>query len=98
MEKIILSPMEKNGLNGMMLNLEIDVKEDKELLDYLELSEGCALISDDRGNWAVSCSGMQNIEEGNHPIDIETIFFIEKSDWKPSIREAIKYFMDENEA
>lgn len=55
---------------------------------------GCALISDDAGNWAVSGEGMQNIPI-DPPQDIETTFFIEKALWKPSIKEALIAFCDE---
>ncbi len=54
---------------------------------------GCALISDDAGNWAVSGEGFQNVPD-DPPQDIETSFFIEKSLWKSSIREALIVFCD----
>ena len=54
---------------------------------------GCALISDDAGNWAVSGEGFQNVPL-DPPQDIETTFFIEKEQWKPSIREALIAFCD----
>jgi hypothetical protein len=61
---------------------------DTELIDWLETQEGSALISDDFGHWAVSGTGMQNVPE-NPPDDIQTTFFIEKHEWKKTIREAI---------
>lgn len=61
---------------------------DTERLDWLENNDGCGLISDDAGNWAVSCSGFQNVPM-NPPEDIQTSFFVEASEWRPSIREAI---------
>jgi hypothetical protein len=67
---------------------------DTELLDYLETQEGAALVSDDRGHWAVTMSGMQTIPE-NPPDDITTTFFIEKHEWKPTIREAISAYRQE---
>lgn len=60
-------------------------------LDWLEKQDGSGLISDDFGRWAVSASGFQNIP--NNPriaSDISTTFFIEASEWRPSILEAIE--------
>lgn len=63
---------------------------DSELLDFIETCEGAALVSDDAGNWAVSVSGdgVQNVPD-DPPQDISTCFFIEKDQWRPSVREAI---------
>lgn len=61
---------------------------DTELIDYLEKQEGVALISDDQGFWAVVDCGMQSIDS-NPPNDVSASFFIEKEEWKPSVREAI---------
>jgi hypothetical protein len=66
-----------------------DLKAQVEGMDWLEQQEGCALISDDFGHWAVSGDGMQNIPE-NPPDDIVTAFMVDKEQWKPSIREAIR--------
>lgn len=65
---------------------------DTELLDWLEFQaqQGASpgLINDDAGHWAVSFTGIQNVPE-NPPQDIMTSFFVEKHQWRPSIREAI---------
>ena len=66
---------------------------DTERLDYLEAMEGFALLSDDQGHWAVSGDGFQNIPDPA-PGDVETTFFIEKSMWKSSVREAIDCFYE----
>ena len=71
-------------------------KEKIKLIDWFEKKcEGCAIISDDRGNWACSGDGFQNIEEGDFPIDIQTTFFIEADRWKKSIFEAIEDFKNQ---
>lgn len=64
------------------------MNSDTDLLDFLESCEGAALISDDAGNWAVSGDGVQNVPD-DPPQDISTSFFIEKDQWRPSVREAI---------
>ena len=67
---------------------------DKERLDWLEEHQGCALISDDMGHWAVSGDGFQTLSN-LPPDDVETTFFIEKKQWKKSLREAIDSAMTE---
>jgi hypothetical protein len=62
--------------------------KDSERLDWLEKQQGCALVSDDMGHWAVVCDGMQNIPDPA-PGQVETSFFIGKDKWKETIREAI---------
>lgn len=69
-------------------------KTDTELLNWFEEHDGCGLISDDCGHWAVSGDGMQNIPE-NTPADIQITFFIEKKKWKKNVREAIEASMKE---
>ena len=67
---------------------------DTELLHYLEL-EGLNLVNDDNGRWCVTGDGMQNIRDKSSG-DIQTTFFIEKEEWKNSIREAISTYIEEN--
>ena len=69
---------------------------DKERFDWLEEHQGCALISDDMGHWAVSGDGFQSLSD-NPPDDVETTFFIEKKQWKSSIREAVDSAISDNE-
>lgn len=68
--------------------MDINKLSDTDLLDFLETCEGAALVSDDAGNWAVSGAGIQDVPD-NPPQDILTSFFIEKDQWRPSVREAI---------
>lgn len=55
------------------------------------------LLYDDNGNWAVTDEGFQNIAHGDEPIDIETHFFIKAELWKPTPREALKYYLTHEE-
>jgi hypothetical protein len=66
------------------------VATDKEIIDWLEEhGQGWALVSDDFGRWAIATDGFQNVPENpDVPSDISTSFFIEASQWQPSIREA----------
>jgi hypothetical protein len=62
---------------------------DTERIDWLEKQFGCGLINDDNGHWAVSGSGTQNVPSGDDPEDIASTFFVDASEWKPTVREAI---------
>ena len=67
----------------------------KELIHFLEENgDGCGLISDDAGHWAVLSSGFQNVPD-NAPQDISTSFFVKADEWKPTIKEALQEFYDE---
>lgn len=68
---------------------------DTDRLNWLEKNDGCGLISDDAGRWAVSTSGMQNLPNPDEPIDITTAFFVEAKEWKSTIREAIDYAIEQ---
>lgn len=62
--------------------------QDAARLDWLGLQDGCGLISDDAGHWAVSGSGMQNVPQ-DPPCYVATTFMVEADEWKPTVREAI---------
>ena len=63
---------------------------DKDRINWLELKDGFALVSDDFGRWAVTGDGMQNVPDNiDEPSDISTSFFIEAHQWRGSIRQAI---------
>ena len=62
---------------------------DTKRLDWLADQFGCALVNDDNGHWAFTGEGLQNVPIDNEPEDIMSSFYIEKKDWKNSIREAI---------
>ncbi len=47
------------------------------------------LLSDDTGHWAVTFDGFQSVAMGNEPEDIVTTCFLEASNWKDSIYEAL---------
>ena len=62
---------------------------DTELLDWLENNcGGYVVISDDNGHWACTNSGSQSLSVGDAD-DMHATFFIEKSEWKNTVREAI---------
>lgn len=61
--------------------------------ELTKLGWGPCLIYDDNGNFAITGTGMQSISEED-PDDCELIHIIEKKDWKPTIREALNYYLD----
>ena len=68
---------------------------DTELLDWLKMQDGGALISDDFGNWAFVSDGIQNIpfdDDGEY--DLSTTYWVEKHAFRNSIREALAYAME----
>lgn len=55
-----------------------------------------SILYDDNGNFAISSGGMCSISI--EPADCSLSFFVEKRFWKPTIREALKvYFEDEED-
>jgi len=69
---------------------------DTELLDFLEAKakEGWCpcLLNDDAGHWAVVGDGVQNVPL-DAPDDIATTFWVEKHQWKNTVREALEAFV-----
>ncbi len=70
---------------------------DTERLDWLQQQDGCGLISDDAGRWAVACSGVQNVPDGDEASDIATSFFVKALEWRTTVREAIDAAIAEEE-
>lgn len=54
------------------------------------------LLYDDNGNFAVSGEGMQGINPDGAD-NCEMIHFVEKDKWKPTIREALYHYLDDDE-
>lgn len=74
------------------------MRTDAERLDWLEQTgNGCAVVHDDDAHWAFATDGMQNVVIDG-PQDLNTGFFVEASQFRPTIREAIDLAMDEAQA
>ncbi len=73
---------------------------DTDLLNALEHAEkkgACpGLIADDAGRWAVADDGLQPLP-GKIPMTMNTTFFVDKRQWKNSIRKAIVYWINYKE-
>lgn len=71
------------------------LRKDKERLDWLEAKgNGTCLIHDDDSRWACDLAGMQPVSDNDGlitdgPISGAWTYLAEKSDWKPSARDAI---------
>lgn len=70
---------------------------DTERLNWMETQEGAGLLSDDAGSWAVTVNGVQNVVM-DPPGDVQTTFFVEEHEWKPSVREAIDAAIEDERA
>lgn len=76
------------------------IKQNKEQLSFefifeelTKLGWAPCLMYDDNGHFAVTADGFQTVVDGE-TADISMAVFIEKDDWKDSIREALYYFLD----
>lgn len=64
--------------------------------ELTKLGHAPCLLYDDNGNFAISGEGMQTISPDG--IDNQELFhFIKKEMWKPTIREALNYYLDDEE-
>ena len=64
-------------------------------LEWLADNGYCpALVFDDNGLWAVTGAGSQGINLP--PQDMGMSYFVQADQWKPSIRDAVAYFVAQN--
>lgn len=67
--------------------------------DILNATDHCGLapclINNDNGMWAITGTGMQNISIDSDAWDFEGSFFVEKDEWRDTVREAVRSFIDE---
>jgi len=61
------------------------------------LGEAPNLLYDDNGHWAVTSDGYQNVVFGEEPEDVETSFFIKAKQWKTTPKEALQYYINEED-
>ncbi|MEN6425982.1 MAG: hypothetical protein ABFE13_11500 [Phycisphaerales bacterium] len=78
------------------------MKTDTERLDWLEKMYGegnsPAIVTDDDGHWAVSFCGSQPCPRGGgrgYDEDVYVGVDVEVKEWKPTIREAIDYAIEQ---
>jgi hypothetical protein len=76
------------------------IKQNKEQLSFefifeelTKLGWAPCLMYDDNGHFAISADGFQTVVD-NETDDVSMSVFIEKDNWKNSIREALYYFLD----
>lgn len=56
-----------------------------------------AVLNDDNGNWAVVADGYQSATFGDDAMDVDTHFWVSARHWKPTLREALKFFLEDDE-
>lgn len=66
------------------------------LEELTQLGWAPCLLYDDEGHWAISGEGFQEVALGD-PIDMHLTHFVEKKMWKDTIREALNYYLDNDE-
>jgi hypothetical protein len=71
-------------------------RTDEERLNWLSKQEGIGIISDDYGHWTATWTGIQTVS-AKAPADISTSFWIEKHEWKKTLRGAIDAAMAEDD-
>lgn len=59
--------------------------------ELTKLGQAPSLIYDDNGHFAITSDGYSSICD--EPQDAQVFCFVSKSQWKPTIREALKYYM-----
>jgi hypothetical protein len=68
------------------------------IMDELSRLGQCpCLINDDNGHWAVTSEGYQNVIMRDELEDVESNFFIEAKEWKNTPREALLYYLSDND-
>jgi hypothetical protein len=56
-----------------------------------------AVLNDDNGNWAVVADGYQSAAFGDNAMDVDTHFWVSARHWKPTLREALRFFLEDEE-
>jgi len=78
-----------------LLNL---METDTDRLNWLaQTGNGVGLVHNDNAHWAVCFTGVQPVP-GDEPEDMVTSYFVEESQWKPTVREAIDYAIQQEQA
>ena len=55
------------------------------------------VLNDDNGHWAVTADGYQSVAYGDEPVDVDSHFWVGARHWKPTLREALKFFIEDVE-
>jgi hypothetical protein len=99
-EYTIDEPKEIDELAEQIYN---KIKKYKDILsiDFIienltKLGDSPNILYDDNGNFAVESTGIQTVSK-DEPIDIEMTFLIKKDSWFPNIREALNYYLDQED-
>lgn len=72
-----------------------EFRELAELICHLSERDGCNLVSDDDGRWAVSVCGIQPVpEERGFREEVSIVSYVSPEEWRPSIVEALRAFRD----
>jgi len=64
--------------------------------ELTKIGDAPCILYDDSGNFAICSTGCQNVSGDNEPCNMNISHFILKKQWKPTIREALKFYFDES--
>lgn len=79
----------------LILNNLDSLEFDFIMVELSHLGQAPNLLYDDNGLWAVTGDGYQTVVYGDEPQDVESSFFIEASQWKPTPKEALVHYLSE---
>lgn len=76
---------------SLIMQFHKDLPVDFVIEELTKLGQAPSILYDDNGNFAISCDGTQNTVF--EPSDMTITHFINKKMWKPTIREALEYYL-----
>jgi len=95
----IEEPEEIFTLRDEILNLifkyEPELDTDCIIETMTELGYAPNILYDDNGNFAVITDCFTSVSFGDDPVDMDMSFHVEARHWKPTIREAIKHYLED---
>jgi len=95
----IEEPEEIFTLRDEILNLifkyEPELDTDCIIETMTELGYAPNILYDDNGNFSVVTDCFTSVSFGDEPVDMDMSFHVEAKCWKPTIREALKFYLEE---
>lgn len=86
--------MTKTAIKRLITELNMNRMTAEEALQELNDNGLCpTVLNDDQSRWAISCDGYQSVALTNEPADVEFGVWVEARFFKPSITEALIYFL-----
>lgn len=84
----------KDNILGLLKNDFNELEIDFILETLTKLGQAPCLVYDDNALFAVSGDGYQPVVTGRHKIEGGITVYVEKKQWKKTIREAVRHYLD----